>query len=542
MTWILHHHLDLLAFGVIVAAGVLLVFATLRKSRRLVRWCTCAGLLVGGILSIAVALVSGEEERSRLVIVVSGLAPNYALELHQHGHERINPGTSSHDPTYRELIRAQADWLRVNPAISDIYTIGRDSNGVVRILVDSETDYDRNGIIEGDRESRTPVGEPYDADEMMLRVLDEGVPQFQSNPYTDRWGTWVSAYHPLKDATGRTYALVGVDFPADKWVQAILKARLFVLLIGLVVMAILAVTVVMTARLRAEVRRSVALQAELTLASRHAGMAEVATGVLHNVGNVLNSVNTSATVIREKVEGSRLVGLTKAAAMIRSQPDAPAFIANDPKGRMLPDYIARIADVISHEHDAIRDELGHLARGIDHIKHIVAAQQSFAKLGTQPHASVSAVELAEEAIRINAIAFSRHGVELLRDFQADPVVKTDRHKVMQILVNLLSNAKQAVSDPSVTDRRITVSITQPEPNACEISVTDTGVGIAPENFAKLFQHGFTTKQDGHGFGLHTAAIDARVLGGALTAFSDGIGRGARFTLRLTSREEACAAS
>src|SRR5690606_387494 len=66
----------------------------------------------------------------------------------------------------------------------------------------------------------------------------------------------------------------------------------------------------------------------------------------------------------------------------------------------------------------------------------------------------------------------------------------------------------------------------------DFAVEDQGVGIASENLQRIFQHGFTTRKDGHGFGLHSGAVAARNLNGGLTVQSDGLNRGARFTLTL----------
>ncbi|HEX8915148.1 MAG TPA: HAMP domain-containing sensor histidine kinase, partial [Humisphaera sp.] len=240
---------------------------------------------------------------------------------------------------------------------------------------------------------------------------------------------------------------------------------------------------------------------------------------------------------------SKLPGLGKAAEMIRSQPDPAAFLAADPKGRQLPAYLAKLADLLAAEQEAVRAELAHLARGLDHIKGIVASQQKFAKARAvlEP---VPLAELVEDAARINQLGdgVPGGGVEFVRDFRCEPTVTTDRHKVMQILVNLLKNAREAVAAGPGPARRITVGIARAADDGAggggaggfDVTVTDTGVGIAADRLGRLFQHGYTTRKDGHGFGLHAAAIDARNLGGSLSARSDGVGLGATFTLRVVS--------
>ena len=113
-----------------------------------------------------------------------------------------------------------------------------------------------------------------------------------------------------------------------------------------------------------------------------------------------------------------------------------------------------------------------------------------------------------------------------------PVISMDKHKVLQILVNLIRNAKYAMDATARRDKRLTVSIRLNPENFVELSVTDNGIGISRDNLTRIFSHGFTTKRDGHGFGLHSGAIAAREMGGRLYARSDGANQGATFILEL----------
>ena len=272
-------------------------------------------------------------------------------------------------------------------------------------------------------------------------------------------------------------------------------------------------------------------QEELLKTSRLAGMAEVATGVLHNVGNVLNSVNISASITLEKLRGSKIASLAKAAAMLAEhEHDLGEFLTKDPKGQRLAPFIQRLSGFLVEENAAMRSELEQLGRNIEHIKEIVAMQQSYACV-TGVLEDVAPERLIEDALQINTESFAKHGVALVRSFQPAPPVRVDKHKVLQILINLLRNAKHAVEDSHQPHPQIAIRLARVNGHV-EIRVTDNGVGIAPENMAKVFRHGFTTKKNGHGFGLHSGALAAKELGGALSAFSDGPGLGATFTLAL----------
>jgi signal transduction histidine kinase len=265
--------------------------------------------------------------------------------------------------------------------------------------------------------------------------------------------------------------------------------------------------------------------------SFQAGKAEVATNVLHNVGNILNSVNISASLIAERVKNSNAPGVSRIASLLREQgPRAGQFITDDARGRRVPEYLAALGEQLLTEQRMALEEIVSLRENLEHIKDTVAMQQKFAKLCGVTEI-VSVVDLVEDSVRLNAGAFERHGVALKREFSDVPPITVDRHKVLQILVNLIRNAKYACDDSGRSDKLITLRIESGVPGV-RISVTDNGVGIPPENMARLFNHGFTTRKSGHGFGLHSAALAAQELGGSLRAESDGPGRGAMFVLDL----------
>ncbi|HXN35825.1 MAG TPA: ATP-binding protein [Opitutaceae bacterium] len=270
---------------------------------------------------------------------------------------------------------------------------------------------------------------------------------------------------------------------------------------------------------------------QLVDASRQAGMAEVAIDVLHNVGNVLNSVNVSAILVSDRVRQSKAINVAKLAEMLDEHKDGLSdFLTKDERGRMIPGYLGALAASLTAEHAAILGELSDLGKNIEHIKDIVATQQLNARASGATEA-VSVVEMIEEALRISKDTLARHRVDIIRDFRVRPVIMTDKHKIVQILINLVINAKSACVDSGRTDRQVTVRTTG-EGLGLRIVVIDNGVGIPEENLIRIFSHGFTTRKGGHGFGLHSGALVAKELGGTLLAESDGPGRGATFVLEL----------
>ena len=268
---------------------------------------------------------------------------------------------------------------------------------------------------------------------------------------------------------------------------------------------------------------------QLLLASRQAGMAEVATNVLHNVGNVLNSVNVSASLAAERIKKSKCAGLVRVAELLSAQSDLATFMSG-PQGQHLPAFLQELASELLAERDASVAELGALRANVEHIKELVAMQQGHARRGGITD-TLDMRTLVEDSLRMNEGAFSRHGVTIVRDFAEVPLIQVDKHRVLQILVNVIRNAKYACAEMTGGEKRVTVRV-RATPSSILVTVHDTGIGIPPENLERIFNHGFTTRADGHGFGLHSSALAAREIGGSLYAESGGIGQGATFTLTL----------
>jgi PAS domain S-box-containing protein len=273
------------------------------------------------------------------------------------------------------------------------------------------------------------------------------------------------------------------------------------------------------------------MQRELVESSRQAGMAEVATAVLHNVGNVLNSANTATALVVERLRRSKTQTLTRAVGLLREHRDDLAeYLGKDPRGRLLPDLLQAIAENLAVEQTHLMREVGGLQQNIDHIKEIVAMQQSFAKASGCSE-NLSPDELFEDALRMALGGMIRHEIRIVRHFEAVGHVLVDRHKALQILINLIRNACHAL-ETRETGRELVLAITKGAAGLVRLQVTDNGIGIPRENLLRIFNHGFTTKKNGHGFALHSAANAAKEMGGSLQACSDGPGTGAVFALEL----------
>jgi signal transduction histidine kinase len=277
---------------------------------------------------------------------------------------------------------------------------------------------------------------------------------------------------------------------------------------------------------------------QLVETAREVGRAEIATNVLHNVGNVLNSVLTSTLLARERLGALKLESLAKVAELLESHRSTlGTFLTQDERGKNALPFLIRLGQYMEEERQALQTLLGDIGRHTEHIGAIVKLQQRYARTPQQMLEPVQLVELVEDALRINQAALGRHAVTVERDLADVPLVETEKHKVLMILVNLISNAKYAMDPVPAGQRRLTVSLTSPTPGRIHIEVRDNGVGIAPEMLTRIFQYGFTTRSEGHGFGLHSSALAAQELGGSLRAHSPGRGQGATFTLELPVARE-----
>jgi len=289
-----------------------------------------------------------------------------------------------------------------------------------------------------------------------------------------------------------------------------------------------------TARKQAEVELE-RVNRDLIRASREAGVAELASGVLHNVKNVITSISVSAGVVAEQLHRSKSANLDKVTAMLREHSrDLGSFLTEDPKGKLLPAYLEKLAEQLAAERRALLGELQEFEKNVQHIKEIVTMQQDCARLGGTSE-KARPVDLIEDSLRFSTAALARHGIQVAREYDSNlPEISVEKHKVLQILVNLIRNAKQACQASDRPDKKLILRATNGG-EFIHLVVTDNGIGIPAENLGRIFEHGFTTKKTGHGFGLHSAALTVRDLGGNIQVHSDGPGTGATFILKLPCR-------
>ncbi len=341
----------------------------------------------------------------------------------------------------------------------------------------------------------------YEDEQQIVRTGQAMIGKLEKETYADGHITWaLTTKMPWRDGSGAIIGTFGISKDVTVWKAA--EAKL------------------------AESHK------QLLDASRQAGMAEVATGVLHNVGNVLNSLNVSATVLATGLRQSKADSLIKVGEMLReNSADLGRYLTHDPKGRLVPGFLESFARHFAEDRVRLLHEIESLQQNVEHIKEIVTMQQAYATMVgiVEP---LEAAILMEDSLRMNSGALVRHDVRVVRDFQPVLPINAEKGKVLQILVNLIRNGKYACDEGGRPDKVLTLRITSGAPGRVRLIVQDNGIGIAAEHLTSIFQHGFTTRATGHGFGLHSSANAAKEMKGRLTVHSDGLGCGATFTLDL----------
>jgi sensor domain CHASE-containing protein/HAMP domain-containing protein len=266
--------------------------------------------------------------------------------------------------------------------------------------------------------------------------------------------------------------------------------------------------------------------------AHRAGMAEIASEVLHNVGNAVNSANCSVEVLEERLSGSKINGLDRAVTLLREQaPRAAEFFGQDPRGAKLIDYLVNLNDTLRQEYSGYQTEVVRLRETIRHIRGAIAEQQTYAgRSDFRQDVDLSA--LLDEVLRLNQEQLRSAEIQVSVDLPPLPEVQLNKSKMCQVLVNLVRNAIHAMQGQPSDTRRLTIAVRPVEDGGIEMEVHDTGQGFDDAVRSKLFTHGFTTKPEGNGFGLHYCANAVREAGGHITALSPGPGQGATFRIRL----------
>ncbi len=456
-------------------------------------------LVCGGVF---VAERAGNRQRADLQAMVQGFAPTYAQELERLGHWQLSDAPQPDDPLLLSLIEAEKRWLAVNRSVADIYTLRRHSDGQLFFLVDSETDYDDDGDFADEREARTVPGEIYEDNSGKMRETFAGQPAFDPVPYTDRWGTWVSAYQPIRDPHGGVEAILGVDYPAEKWVGAIANARRTCLLVAFFLAGVLLAATTLVIAGQGDLAQLRQLERQLRAAKDSAEAANRAKSEF--LANMSHEIRTPMTAI---------LGFSEALLTDEAQRPEEDRLALETILRNGQHLLAIINDILD-------------------LSKIEAGKMHFERVPCSP------AQIAEEVVslmRVRAEA-KEIGLSLTYASQIPATIDSDPLRIRQILINLIGNAIKFTDRGAVRVELALAADSAGQPRLA-VRVIDTGVGIAPEQLERLFESfvqadtSTTRRFGGTGLGLVISRRMARLLGGDIQATSE-VGMGSCFELWL----------
>ncbi len=328
---------------------------------------------------------------------------------------------------------------------------------------------------------------------------------------------FITNIHPVRNSSGKIYAVHTISYDITDSKRAEEKIRILNKELKLLVED-------RTAELK-EARKDIIKK------EYKSELADITTGTLHNVKNILSSVKTSSDFMRKILHGDSLTGFKRANEMLRENiGNIENFICNDPKGKKLMEFYLKIEEVLDKEVQTTKKHMNRLREKVNAIENIVTTQQSYGgSIPVREHLEI--IDIIEDALTMQMESIKNHSINVTKEHKRAPKINVEKTKLMHILINLINNAKDAMLGTPTEKRSITIS-TDSDDSYVFIKVKDTGNGISSEDFNNIFTHGFTTKKDGHGFGLHSCASYMKEMHGEMWAESQGEGKGAEFVLKF----------
>lgn len=494
-----------IALGFVVIAGLVLAgvdYYLRKKAQRGFAWWVWVGASAIALACVPIAQSQADSARSRIQHMVEGMGPTYVSELVKHGYLDLSLETAADDPKYLELIELEKTWLALNPSIADIYTMARKPDGKLALLLDSETDYNHNGIYDDDREGRTDIGEIYDEPTASIESALDGTPLFDNTITIDRWGTWVSAAYPVFDDLGRIHSAVGIDFPAELWLAAQQNAILGVFATG-GALILLSAGVGVIYRLAKRDVKARELEAEL-VKTKLVAAEDVNRSKSMFLANMSHEIRTPLTAI---------MGF----ADLLTSPDC------DEDDRIVN------ASTIRRNSEHLLSILNDI---LDYSK-IESGRYEIERLACSPF------QIVEETIDMVHIRAKEKAIDLRveHELPLPETIITDPLRLKQVLLNLIGNAIKFTEAGSVVLRLSAREWSEEHTPLMKFEIVDSGIGMSAQQQQRLFtpfsqvDNSMTRKFGGSGLGLAISRQLTHLMGGDITVRSEE-GEGTTFTVTV----------
>ncbi|MCH7600469.1 MAG: sensor histidine kinase, partial [Myxococcales bacterium] len=271
---------------------------------------------------------------------------------------------------------------------------------------------------------------------------------------------------------------------------------------------------------------------QLVEAAKAAGAAEVASGALHNVGNILTSIRVAASELHQRTTRAKHDTLKKVVDLLdENSDDLSSFFAPGELGAKIPGLLAALARKMDDEQEAQMTCIARLEGFLNHVTEVIRAQQITSKAAPINY-RIPVKDLFVDALAICSASHPVSDEELSEDYADIFSMVGDPNKILQILVNLIGNARDSMGECKDRPGHLRLATRELPEDRIAFSVVDNGKGIDEQQIELIFQHGYTTKTDGHGFGLHSCATAAKEMDGSIQVSSEGVDRGATFSLIL----------
>lgn len=265
---------------------------------------------------------------------------------------------------------------------------------------------------------------------------------------------------------------------------------------------------------------------------RYIEISEIAAHVLHNMGNVLTSINVAASILHEKLSRSEMGELKHLSHLLsQHEKNLLSFFSENPKGKFIVPFIQKLAEKWLSEKEALMQEIHEIKQKIDVVKKIVHSLEMTGRSKGFVE-TIQIAEIIDEALAINNALIHEIGVTIEKQLSELPMIPIDKMKILQILVNLIKNGLEALRESTQNHKFLLLKARMHEGKKFQIEIIDNGKGISQGDLNKIFTYGFTTKAENHGLGLHSSALLTKELGGTLTINSLGLQKGATVILQL----------